>query len=81
MVFHPDERTLTTTSPDGQVFRGTTTLNPAVCCVVWAWSSSSERWLRQTGFVPYSEAGRNMAALLADCPAIRPALTPCCVAW
>ena len=77
MAFHPDDRTLSTTSPSGEVFRGTTTLNPAVCCVVWAWSASSEAWLRQSGFVPYSEAGRQLTALLADCPTVRPALTPC----
>ena len=80
MAFHPDERALSTTSPSGEVFRCTTTLNPAVCCVVWAWSNSSEAWLRQTGFVPYSEAGRQLSALLADCPTVRPVLTPCTVA-
>ena len=65
-----------TVSPDGTLFDSTTHLNPSTACVVWAWSTSNDAWLRQSDFVPYSQAGRQLAELMADCPTVRPVLTP-----
>lgn len=76
MVFHVTEKTVHTVAPNGDTFRGSTTLNPDTCCVVWAWSDSSQAWLRQSDFVPYSQAGRQLSALCAECPTVRPVLTP-----
>lgn len=65
-----------TIGPDGTVFKGLTSLDTTTCCVVWAWSNSCQAWLVQTGFVPYLEAGRAMAALTSECPNVRVVFTP-----
>lgn len=51
--------------------------DPTALVIVWAWSSSSSAWLRQSDPVPAAEALANLQALLIDLPAVRPCLSPC----
>jgi len=76
MVFHPEVRPVHTIGPDGTRVDGSTVLNANTCCVVWAWSESSQCWMRQTDFVPYSHAAKAVGAITAECPNVRPVLTP-----
>lgn len=73
---HSYAKAVISIGPDGTEIRGTTELTPATCCIVWAWSESQQCWLRQSDFTPYSQAGKQLAQLMADCPTIRPVLAP-----
>lgn len=70
------ERSVVSIGPDGTEIRGTTAFTPDTCCIVWAWSESQQCWMRQSDFTPYSQAGKQLAELMAECPNVRPVLAP-----
>lgn len=67
----------TNTSPSGQVFSGSAEVMPADAVVIWAWSNSSNDWLRQSDVVDYELAAAQVQAIQAQCPEARAVFTPC----
>jgi hypothetical protein len=68
----------TNASPDGlHHFHSAAAGDLTTLVVLWAWSASSQAWLRQTDAEPALEVLTYLQALLADCPTVRAALTPC----
>ena len=65
------------TSPSGQTITGSTDMDLSNAVVIWAWSNSCNDWLRQSDAVNYDIAARQVRALQAQCPEIRPAFTRC----
>jgi len=68
-----------TSDLNGGLFRGKTDLNLDLsdAVVVWAWSNSSNSWLRQSGASRADWALQFVKTTHRDCPDIRVAFTPC----